>query len=148
MHSSCLANHVTPATPVTETKNCLYISHHTPLFGALDWFRCVGWSLSPSVLEIKFPSCLCITVVDLFILSVGSEIRAQCITFGSSSRISGLPGRTTLLVEGNNLIRSWELWAPVLAVQRPRLSPGPSIVLGRHLGVKWRGKSSIRPGPR
>ena len=36
MRSSCLANHVTPAIPVTETKNCLYISHHTPLFGLLS----------------------------------------------------------------------------------------------------------------
>ena len=80
MRSSCLANHVTPATPVTETKNCLYISHHTPLFGALDWFRCIGWGLSPGAPEIKFPFCLCITVVDLFALSVGSEIRARCIT--------------------------------------------------------------------
>ena len=32
-------------------------------------------------------------------------------------------------------------------MQKPRLSPGPSIVLGRHLAVKCRGKSSVRPGP-
>ena len=32
-------------------------------------------------------------------------------------------------------------------MQKPRLSPGPSIVLGRHLGVKCRGKSSVRLGP-
>ena len=32
-------------------------------------------------------------------------------------------------------------------MQKPRLSPMPSIVLGRHLDVKCRGKSSIRPGP-
>ena len=105
MRSSCLANHVTPATPVTETKDCLYISRHTPLFGALDWFRCVGWGLSPSVLEINFPSCFCITVVDLFTLAVGLEIRAQSITFGGSCGISIPPGRTTLLVEGSNLVR-------------------------------------------
>ena len=53
MRSSCLANHVTPAIPVTETKNCLYISRHTPLFGALVGFPCVGWDLSPSALEIN-----------------------------------------------------------------------------------------------
>ena len=53
MHSSCLANHVTPATPVTETKNCLYISRHTPLFGALVGFHCAGRDLGPSVLEIN-----------------------------------------------------------------------------------------------
>ena len=53
MRSSCLANHVTPATPVTETKNCLYISCHTPLFTALVGFPCVGWDLSPSALEIN-----------------------------------------------------------------------------------------------
>ena len=53
MRSSFLANHVTPATPVTETKNCLYISRHTPLFGALVGFPCVGWDLSPSTLEIN-----------------------------------------------------------------------------------------------
>ena len=55
MRSSCLANHVTPATPVTETKNCLYISRHTPLgpsapeinsllaFAKLWWTCSVGW---------------------------------------------------------------------------------------------------------
>ena len=81
MHSSCLANHVTPATPVTETKNCLYISHHTPLFGAFVGFPYAGWDLGPSALGInKLPSCLCITVVDLLSLSVGSEIRARSIT--------------------------------------------------------------------
>ena len=32
-------------------------------------------------------------------------------------------------------------------MQKPRLSPGPSIVLGRHLGVKCRGKSGVRPRP-
>ena len=32
-------------------------------------------------------------------------------------------------------------------MQKPRLSPGPSIILGKHLGVKYRGKSSVRPGP-
>ena len=53
MRSSCLANHVTPATPVTETKNCLYISRHTPLFAALVRFPCVGWDLGPSALEIN-----------------------------------------------------------------------------------------------
>ena len=47
MCSSCLAKHVMPATPVTETKNCLYISRHTPLFGALVRFPCVGWDLGP-----------------------------------------------------------------------------------------------------
>ena len=36
--------------------------------------------MGPSALEIKLPSCLCITVVDLLSLSVGSEIRAQSIT--------------------------------------------------------------------
>ena len=80
MCSSCLANHVTPATPVTETKNCLYISRHTPLFGALVGFCCAGWDLGPSTLEIKLHSCLCITMVDLLSLSVGSEIRAWSIT--------------------------------------------------------------------
>ena len=66
MRSSCLAKHVMPATPVTETKNCLYISHHTPLFGALVRFPCVGWDLGPSALGInKLPSCVCNTVVDL-----------------------------------------------------------------------------------
>ena len=55
-----------PATPVTETKNCLYISCHTPLFGALVGVPCAGWDLGPSALGInKLPSCLCITVVDL-----------------------------------------------------------------------------------
>ena len=44
MRSSCLANHVTPATPVTETKKCLYISLHTPLFGALVGFLLVTMS--------------------------------------------------------------------------------------------------------
>ena len=44
------------------------------------WFRCVGWGLSPSTLEINFPSCFCITVVDLFTLVVGSEIRARSVT--------------------------------------------------------------------
>ena len=39
---ACLANHVMPATPVTETKSCLYISRHTPLFGALVGFHCAG----------------------------------------------------------------------------------------------------------
>ena len=53
MRSSCLANHVTPATPVTETKNCLYISRHTPLFGALVGFYCAGRDLGPSALEIN-----------------------------------------------------------------------------------------------
>ena len=53
MRSSCLASHVMPATPVTETKNCLYISRHTPVFGALVRFPCVGWDLSPSTLEIN-----------------------------------------------------------------------------------------------
>ena len=53
MLSSCLANHVTPATRVTETKNCLYRSCHTPLFGALVGFPCVGWDLGPSALEIN-----------------------------------------------------------------------------------------------
>ena len=53
MCSSCLANHVTPATPVTETKNCLYISRHTPLFGALVRFHCAGRDLGPSALEIN-----------------------------------------------------------------------------------------------
>ena len=53
MRSSCLANHVMPATPVTETKNCLYRSHHTPLFGALVRFHCAGWDLGPSALEIN-----------------------------------------------------------------------------------------------
>ena len=80
MRSFCLANHVTPATPVTETKNCLYISRHTPLFGALVRFCCARWDLDPSVLEIKLSSCLCITVVDLLSLYVGSEIRARSIT--------------------------------------------------------------------
>ena len=66
MRSSCLANHVTPATLVTETKNCLYISRHTPLFGALVRFLCVGWDLGPSALGInKLCSCVCNTVVDL-----------------------------------------------------------------------------------
>ena len=51
MRSSCLANHVTPATPVTETKNCLYISHHTPLFGALVGLHCAVRDLGPSTLE-------------------------------------------------------------------------------------------------
>ena len=32
-------------------------------------------------------------------------------------------------------------------MQKPRLSPRPGIVLGRHLAVKCRGKSSVRPGP-
>ena len=32
-------------------------------------------------------------------------------------------------------------------MQKPRLSPGPSIVLGRHLAVKCRGKPSVRPRP-
>ena len=32
-------------------------------------------------------------------------------------------------------------------MQKPRLSPGPSFVLGRHLGVKCRGKPSVRPRP-
>ena len=32
-------------------------------------------------------------------------------------------------------------------MQKPRLSPGPSIVLGRHLGVKCRGKSGVRLRP-
>ena len=32
-------------------------------------------------------------------------------------------------------------------MQKPILSPGPSIILGRHLGVKCRGKSSVRPRP-
>ena len=32
-------------------------------------------------------------------------------------------------------------------MHKPRLSPGPSIVLGRHLDVKCRGKSNIRLGP-
>ena len=53
MRSSCLANHVTPATPVTETKNCLYISRHTPLFGALVGFHWAGRDLGPSALEIN-----------------------------------------------------------------------------------------------
>ena len=53
MHSSCLANHVTPAIPVTETKNCLYVSRHTPLFEALVGFPCVGWDLGPRALEIN-----------------------------------------------------------------------------------------------
>ena len=53
MSSSCLANHVTPATPVTETKSCLYISRHTPLFGALVRFHCAGRGLGPSALEIN-----------------------------------------------------------------------------------------------
>ena len=53
MRSSCLANHVTPAAPVTETKNCLYISRHTPLFGALVGFHCAGRDLGPSTLEIN-----------------------------------------------------------------------------------------------
>ena len=53
MCSSCLANHVTPATPVTETKNCLYIRRHTPLFGALVGFHCAGRDLGPSALEIN-----------------------------------------------------------------------------------------------
>ena len=35
----------------------------------------------------------------------------------------------------------------MLTLQKPRLSPGPSIVLEKHLGVKCRGKSSVRPGP-
>ena len=71
MRSSCLANHVTPATPVTETKNCLYISRHTSLFAALVRFPCVGWDLGPSALGInKLPSCVCNTVVDLLSRSV------------------------------------------------------------------------------
>ena len=32
-------------------------------------------------------------------------------------------------------------------LQKPRLSLGPSFVLGRHLGVKCRGKPSVRLGP-
>ena len=32
-------------------------------------------------------------------------------------------------------------------MQKPRLSPGPSIILGRHLGVKCRGKSGVRLRP-
>ena len=32
-------------------------------------------------------------------------------------------------------------------MQKPRLSLGPSFVLGRHLGVKCRGKPSVRLGP-
>ena len=71
MRSSCLANHVTPATPVTKTKNCLYVSRHTPLFAALVRFPCVGWDLGPSALGInKLPSCVCNTVVDLLSRSV------------------------------------------------------------------------------
>ena len=71
MRSSCLANHVMPATPVTETKNCLYISHYTPFFGALVGFLCEGGDLGPSMLEInKLPSCVCNTVVDLLSRSV------------------------------------------------------------------------------
>ena len=92
MCSSCLANHVTPATPVTETKNCLYISRHTPLFGALVGFCCARWDLGPSALEIKLPSCLCITMVDLLSLSVGSEIRAQNITHTSKCSKFSKPG--------------------------------------------------------
>ena len=38
-------------------------------------------------------------------LSVGSEIRARSITSGGSSEISVPLGRTTLLVEGSNLVR-------------------------------------------
>ena len=53
MCSSCLANHVMPATPVTETKNCLCISRHTPLFGALVGFHCAGRDLGPSALEVN-----------------------------------------------------------------------------------------------
>ena len=53
MRLSCLANHVTPATPITETNNCLYISRHTPLFRALVGFPCVGRDLGPSALEIN-----------------------------------------------------------------------------------------------
>ena len=32
-------------------------------------------------------------------------------------------------------------------MQKPRLSPRPGIVLGRHLAIKCRGKSSVRLGP-
>ena len=71
MCSSCLANHVMPATPVTETKNCLCISRHTSLFAALVRFPCVGWDLGPSALGInKLPSCVCNTVVALLSRSV------------------------------------------------------------------------------
>ena len=65
--------------------------------------------LGPSRARNKLPSCLFALLWRTCFLSVGSEIRARCITFGGLSGISVLPGRTTLLVEGNNLVRNWEL---------------------------------------
>ena len=98
MRSSCLANHVTPATHVTETKNCLYISRYTPLFWDLVRFPCSGGDLEPSALQInKLPSCLSITVVDL--LSRSFRRYGLRITISMGHNNINATGSVTLLLE-------------------------------------------------